>query len=280
MFEDNAFLGEYNYERAKQWCVDHEGFLLKSVGIYLISIFSIKYLMKDRKPLIFSTPLIWWNAALALFSILGFLRMTPTMFKVIYEHGFSYTYTHISELQTDSVSGYWTFLWCVSKIPELIDTFFIVTRKSNLIFMHWYHHALTGYFAFLNFYTDNAYMIWVVWLNYFIHSFMYTYYMLRAAKIKVPYGAVVAQVLTSAQIVQFLITHAVMAHLAWLVMTTDEKYAVTFKGFFVGAFMEVTYLLLWFRFYHYSYIAKGGQKYAKYGDKKTEAVAAKEGKAE
>lgn len=89
MFEDNVFLGEYNYERAKQWCVDHEGFLLKSVGIYLISIFSIKYLMKDRKPLIFSTPLIWWNAALALFSILGFLRMTPTMFKVIYEHGFS-----------------------------------------------------------------------------------------------------------------------------------------------------------------------------------------------
>jgi elongation of very long chain fatty acids protein 6 len=274
MFENNVFLGEYNHERAKQWCVDHEGFLLKAVGVYLITIFSIKYLMRDRKPVGgLSTPLIWWNVALAVFSVLGFLRITPTLFKVIREHGLSYTYTHISELQTDSVSGYWTFLWCVSKIPELIDTLFIVTRKSNLIFMHWYHHALTGWFAFVNFYEDNAYMIWVVWLNYFIHSFMYTYYGLRAAKIKVPYGAIVAQVLTTSQIVQFLITHAVMAHLALLVLVTNGQYDVTFRGFFVGAVMEVSYLLLWFRFYHYSYIAKGGQKYAKYGGAKTEVVA-------
>lgn len=31
--------------------------------------------------------------------------------------------------------------------------------------MHWYHHALTGWFAFVTFYEQNAYMIWVVWLN-------------------------------------------------------------------------------------------------------------------
>lgn len=63
----------------------------------------------------------------------------------------------------------------MSKIPELIDTFFIVLRKKPLMFMHWYHHALTGYFAFVTFYEENAYMVWVVWLNYFIHSFMYRF---------------------------------------------------------------------------------------------------------
>lgn len=83
------------------------------------------------------------------------------------------TYTHVSEIQTNSIGGYWTFLWVVSKIPELIDTIFIVLRKKPLMFMHWYHHALTGYFAFVTFYQENAYMVWVVWLNYFIHSFMY-----------------------------------------------------------------------------------------------------------
>lgn len=52
-----------------------------------------------------------------------------------------------------------------------------------------------------------------------------------------------------------------MAHVWYLVNTTNIKYAVTFKGFAIGAFMEVTYLLLWFRFYYISYIGGGGKKY-------------------
>jgi elongation of very long chain fatty acids protein 6 len=260
----NIFLDEYDYDRARQWLMDTEGFLLKSVAAYVIAIWSIKYIMADRKPFNLQTPLILWNAALAVFSILGFIRTTPTFLRVISEHGITHTYTHISEMQTDKVAGYWTFLWVVSKIPELVDTLFIVARKRPLMFMHWYHHALTGWFAFVTFYSENAYMIWVVWLNYFIHSVMYSYYCLRAMRVRVP--PQVAQQITGAQIVQFLITHAVMAHLAWLVFTTNGQYAVTLKGFAIGAFMEVTYLLLWFRFYHISYIAKGGKKYVQHKD--------------
>jgi len=131
--------------------------------------------------------------------------------------------------------------------------------------MHWYHHALTGYFAFVNFYEDNAYMIWVVWLNYFIHSFMYSYYMLRAMRVRVhPH---VAQVITFAQIVQFLITHAVMIHVALLAFAGNSQLAVTFRGWAIGGFMEFTYLLLWFRFYYLSYMKSGGKKYAQYEER-------------
>jgi hypothetical protein len=57
--------------------------------------------------------------------------------------------------------------------------------------------------------------------------------------------------------------------------TTTKAYAVTFRGFAIGAFMEVTYLLLWFRFYYISYIGGGGKKYlahkgAKNGSVKTD----------
>ena len=34
-------------------------------------------------------------------------------------------------------TGTWVQLFCLSKIPELFDTFFIVQRKRPLIFLHW-----------------------------------------------------------------------------------------------------------------------------------------------
>jgi len=257
----SIFFEEYDFGRSKRWLMNHEGVLLKCVAAYIVAIFGIKFVMTDRKPFGLQTLLAVWNALLAVFSIAGFVRMTPTMFKVISEKGLSYTYTDISELFTDKTAGYWAFVWCVSKIPELIDTLFIVVRKKPLMFMHWYHHALTGYFSFVTFYEDNAYMIWVVWLNYFIHSWMYAYYCARALNYKIP--PQFAQLLTGAQIVQFMITHAVMGALQYEVLTskTNRSYAVTFKGFAIGAFMEVTYLMLWFRFYYISYIGGGGKKY-------------------
>ena len=67
--------------------MDHEGFLIKAVAFYLFAIFGIKYLMKDRKPFDLVRPLIIWNAILSTFSILGFLFITPTLFKIIKDHG-------------------------------------------------------------------------------------------------------------------------------------------------------------------------------------------------
>ncbi|KAI1732825.1 GNS1/SUR4 family domain-containing protein [Ditylenchus destructor] len=255
----NIFFKEYDYGEAKQWLMDHEGFLLKCVAAYVVSIFSIKYVMSNKKPFDLITPLILWNALLAVFSIAGFVQMTPTFVKICQQQGVQQTYTKITELQTGKVAGYWAFLWVVSKIPELIDTLFIVARKKPLMLMHWYHHALTGYFAFVNFYEDNAYSVWVVYMNYFIHSFMYAYYCARALHIKIP--PQFAQLLTGAQIVQFVITHVVMGHLLYLLSTTNNKYDVTPKGYIIGAIMEVSYLLLWFRFYYISYIRGGGKKY-------------------
>jgi hypothetical protein len=37
--------------------------------------------------------------------------------------------------------GLWTMLFIYSKIPELGDTVFVILRKNNLIFLHWYHHV-------------------------------------------------------------------------------------------------------------------------------------------
>lgn len=83
----DIFFNEYNYELSKQWLIDHESFLIKCVVAYVVSIFSIKTLMFNRKAFDLQNPLIIWNAILAIFSIAGFVRLTPVFLKVIQERG-------------------------------------------------------------------------------------------------------------------------------------------------------------------------------------------------
>jgi hypothetical protein len=86
------FLDDYNYSKSKQWLVDHEGALLKSVALYVFGIFAVKYIMRDRKPFDLERPLIAWNAFLATFSLLGFLYTFPSFLNVIRKHGLSRKY--------------------------------------------------------------------------------------------------------------------------------------------------------------------------------------------
>uniref|UniRef100_A0A914LYJ1 Elongation of very long chain fatty acids protein n=1 Tax=Meloidogyne incognita TaxID=6306 RepID=A0A914LYJ1_MELIC len=95
------------------------------------------------------------------------------MFNSIERNGIIKTYTQITELQTNQISGFWIFIWVLSKIPELIDTLFLILKGRPIRFMHWFHHSMSILFGTINFIGDNAYLVWVVWMNFFIHSIMY-----------------------------------------------------------------------------------------------------------
>jgi hypothetical protein len=261
------FLEDYEYEKFAGWMATKHGFVIKSLIAYLITIFSIKMFLRDRKPFTLERPLSVWNAMLAGFSTLGVYYMTPPLYRVIRDHGISRklsypmdkwvpldTYTHISELET-GIAGYWQFLWACSKIPEFIDTLFIVLRKKPLITMHWWHHISSCYSAFVMFSAGNAFHFWCAYLNYAVHSVMYTYYCLRSMGFLCP--PQVAQIITFAQIIQMMAWNAVYTHLIFLILTTNEALAYSGYALFCAIFTTNTLLLMWFKFYYSSYYKIG-----------------------
>jgi hypothetical protein len=132
----HIFLEEYEYGKMARWMGNEYPFMVKTLIAYIITIFGIKMFMSNRKPFHLERALTIWNAFLATFSSLGVIFIAPALYRVIRDHGLSATYTKVTELET-GVAGYWHFLWVVSKIPEFIDTLFIVLRKKPLITMHW-----------------------------------------------------------------------------------------------------------------------------------------------
>lgn len=88
----DIFFTDYDYNKSKQWLINHESVLLKSIVVYIVTVLTIKYLQRNRKPFDLERPLIAWNAILAMFSLLGFLYIVPSLFKVIRDHGLLCTY--------------------------------------------------------------------------------------------------------------------------------------------------------------------------------------------
>nr|CAD2188275.1 unnamed protein product [Meloidogyne enterolobii] len=199
----NLINESYNYEYSKEWVKDNFHIFLILILFYILLINFSKLFLKNKK-IIFNNSinkiLALWNLFLAVFSFIGFFRLTPIMFNSIERNGIITTYTQITELQTNQISGFWIFIWVLSKIPELFDTLFLILKGRPIRFMHWFHHSMSILFGTINFIGDNAYLVWVVWMNFFIHSIMYSYYMLTCFSFRFP--KIIPQSLTTLQIIQ------------------------------------------------------------------------------
>ena len=218
---------------------------------YLIFIFSFKKYMENRKPFDLRTPLIIWSGVLAVFSWLGAYRFLYGFYFLFMKHGFQGTLC-ATYYYKSKPEGFWVACFVLSKVPELVDTFFIVARKKKLIFLHWYHHATVLVYSFYLYRDRLAGGAYYGTMNFSVHAIMYSYYAFSAARIRLP--KIVNIIVTSLQTMQMFVGVFVTIYLTFHV---NDKQCPIHKENLMAAFaMYSTYLYLFGEFFVNTYVRK------------------------
>jgi hypothetical protein len=230
--------------------------------VYAICIYVGQKIMSRRSAYELDSLLTVWNTILAVFSIMGALRMSPEFFHALLNHGFQYSVC-TGGFERIMASGFWTEMFVFSKALELIDTIFIVLRKRSLIFLHWYHHITVLIYTWHAYKDSTAAGRWFVWMNYTVHACMYSYYALRSCGWRFPKW--IPMSITSMQLAQMIIG-CLVSFMAYRVKAKGQFCQQTYENLYFSFAIYFSYFLLFARFFYDVYL-KRGNRYAKHEKK-------------
>ncbi|VVU94417.1 GNS1/SUR4 family [seawater metagenome] len=213
-------------DRQFNWYTDVRGFFLEYALFFTIA--SLSYyplmclgvrLMKNRQSFDCKIPLFLWNMFLSIFSTVGAISLSKILYSQlttlslvdsICDHKTPYT----------SESAYFLWLFVISKVFEWVDTIFLILKKKNIRFLHWFHHLVTFLYTWhssLFSYRVDAIMFFGGFINFFVHGIMYAYYGFAGIGIKFPYSTIITYLQTIQMYVCLIITltSALKCESAW-----------------------------------------------------------------
>ena len=265
------FEDRFDFEIVHKWFTEYWTVCLYASALYAVTIFGLNQYMKDKpKGYDVRRWLFMWSTGLAVFSILGCSIGGVRLWSAVFEEGFMATlclpkrYGAISTAHlARNRYGLWTLCFVLSKIVELGDTYFIILKKQQLIFLHWYHHItvlLYTWFAYSEFTAINQ---WFLWINYTVHSVMYTYYSVRASGIYRP-PIWINMFITILQIVQMIIGLAINIYVYLNVgdpdWNCDSNTDYGLQLCYVSFAMYFSYFLLFVNFFLGTYVFNSNKK--------------------
>ncbi|XP_040847730.1 elongation of very long chain fatty acids protein 3 [Ochotona curzoniae] len=226
--------------------------------VYLLLILVGQNYMKTRKGFHLQWPLILWSFCLAVFSIVGAVRTWAYMGTLALSRGLKHTVC-FSESIEHSIIKFWSWVFLLSKIIELGDTAFIILRKRPLIFVHWYHHSTVLVFTCFGYKNKVPSGGWFMTMNFGVHAVMYTYYTLKAAKVRSP--QLLPMLITSLQILQMFVgaTVGVLTYI-W---RQEPGCHTTAEHFFWSLVLYTTYFILFAHFFCQAYLKPKAKAKAK-----------------
>jgi hypothetical protein len=216
--------------------------------------------MADRKPFDLRYTLAAWNLLLAVFSAWGAVKTVPEIVYNVMNLPFDRTVCDPAFHFGGPGTGLAVQLFILSKLPELVDTVFIVLRKKPLIFLHWYHHVTVLAFCWHSYVTESGAGLYFIAMNYTVHAVMYFYYYLMAIR-SIPKWFP-SWIITSMQILQMVIGTIVVGYSIYFNLAGSPNYPargscnVTTNNLVVGGLIYASYLYLFMEFAVKRYIFK------------------------
>ena len=254
----------YDTDAGVRWTREHPYLPLAICAVYLAAIFFGKKYMAHRiasggRRFDLRYPLAYWNAFLSIFSFIGAMRTVPDLlYRLGSEDASNTICTAPSDSWGNGATGLWVQLFIFSKIPELVDTVFIVARDRPLIFLHWYHHVTVLMYCMHSYAHESSQALYFVAMNYSVHAIMYGYYCLMALKLKPAW--LPPAVITVAQISQMVVGVAVQLGASYRYFTEGSGAAgtgmVNGANVFWGGVMYASYFFLFAKFAVARYIVK------------------------
>jgi len=243
----------HNVEEFQKYMREHWQDTFVYSVVYLIVVFGTQFYMNSRKRLELRPYLAFWSGILALFSIIGSIRTVPELVYNLQKYGFEFSLCDSSYVQQGACTAVWTALFTLSKVLELGDTIFIVLRKQPLIFLHWYHHITVMIYCWFSYPQGIGPGRWYMVMNFVVHSFMYTYYCLRALQYMFPRW--VNMFITSLQLIQMIV--GIYVNIAsYQVLNEGRACAQNYNNIQLAIMMYFSYFVLFAHFFYSTYIAK------------------------
>ena len=161
-------------------------------AMYVPTIFTLKNYMQNKPAMRggnYDTLFFLWNMFLSVSSGLG----AVLLFRETYKEFETYENYGICVSPMSNVTAVVGLLFAFSKFFEFIDTIFVVTRKSQLEFIHWYHHITTCLYCWHSSRIIVSSSRYFALMNLSVHTIMYFYYGLYAIgnKMLYPYRKII-----------------------------------------------------------------------------------------
>jgi len=257
---------------------NHRNFWIPAVATLLYSVVIFigpKFMASRSKPKYLKRYLFLWNTFLFLGSTFGAYRMLPPGIQLLRTRGVRALLcmegiTSVNSWNRENGIRYfeprcqdwgagclWIFIFIQSKIPEMIDTFFLVVGKKKIRFLHWYHHISVLWFCWLSWGFATVAGTSYSMMNITVHSIMYFWYTLAAANnffaVGIKPGKRLSQFVTVMQITQMVVGTALTFYIA----TFPYDQCLNNPGVnALGVFIYASYLFLFLRFFWKAYCRK------------------------
>lgn len=213
---------------------------------YIPFVFTLQALMQSRPPMKNLDGILRvWNATMSILSIIGFLTNVSHLRRCTFEE----SYTEMG--YSNGFTGFVVMLFNLSKMPEMVDTVFIVLRKKSLLPLHWFHHLTVAVYCWSTITVPTPIGFWFSLMNMFVHGLMYSYFAFAHQLRQLGFNPMILTVLQISQMVWGLVIcllFAIHPNTTFNVSTVSNLiYAVP---------MYASYLYLFCKFFNSKYRSK------------------------